>query len=424
MNNNQEFNELDIFAPTIRALIESFQDVYHIAFESGNNLSVNILGREEKIVTNYVVTMEDINYTLDQIALHNQGNIEWTDDVTGLNGQLTRIVGIFNRKKAVTGLAIRFGRSVPDAHSPVQDMLDRRESVILMGPPGSRKTTMLRSGAGYLGQRLNVTLLDGWGSDLSSGGDDFVHPALRGVSILRGTSRQRMEKSLRSIQGLLPQWLVLDEISHVADVELVRTASSKGVSIFGTCHGVSLEDFANNHVVRRVAGDFNDVILSGSVMRERGLTKQSVTERTGTSSFKYLVQIVDVDIYAVYNLAEALDDYFDDLDPELEIRSKLGVKLSTVSKLDKDVAAIKRTLAEMGDNVLPKPILRVYAPDLNKKDKANIVASYSFISLVPDMTDAEVAILSPSRYEKMMGQQFLIPVLINTGKIADTLQNL
>lgn len=425
MNTNHEFNEFDIFAPDLRAIIEAHQNVYHVALESGNFLSFNVLDQEEKIVTDYLVTMEDVGYALNEIVRYNQADVQWTDNTTGFNKQLVRIVGIFNRgRKSVTGLAIRFGRSIPDAHNPIQDLLDKRESVLIMGQVGSRKTTMLRSGAGYLGKRWNVTLLDGWISDLSSGGEGFVHPDLMGVSILRGTYKQRAEEALRSIQGLLPQWLVLDEISHTSDVDLVSTASRKGVAIFGTCHGKDLRDFVNNHIVRRVAGEFNDVLISGSVMRERGLSQQSITERTGTSAFKYLVQIVDVDIYAVYNMAEAVDDYLNELDPQVEIRSKLGIKRSTMNKLDKDVAVIKKTLVEMGDNVLPKPIMRVYAPDLKKKDEEAIMASYSFISLVPNMDNAEVAILSPSRYEKMMGQQFVIPIFINTGKIGDVLQNL
>ena len=238
--------------------------------------------------------------------------------------------------------------------------------------------------------------------------------------------KDRAENIILAVQGLLPQWLVMDELSHQREIDAVLSGSRKGVAIYATCHGKSLGDFINNPVLCRLAGDIQEVILSGSTAQARGLKKQAVKQRTGSAAFEYLVQMLDPQIFAIYKMESAVDMYLEERNPEVEIRSPLGSQWSTMMDLEADVAKIRSRIASMNATDVVKPIKRVYLPDLTDRELKMIYVSYGFISVVDDEKDAEISIYSPKRYERMMksGVKPQKPVLINTGKIEAVLESI
>ena len=59
---------------------------------------------------------------------------------------LHRISAIRDRRRAIVGLTLRVGRHVPTAADPLQDVVARicPASLLLLGPPGVGRTTVLR----------------------------------------------------------------------------------------------------------------------------------------------------------------------------------------------------------------------------------------------------------------------------------------
>jgi len=78
------------------------------------------------------------------------------DNRAGLDGQLHRISAIRDNQELIIGLTIRVGRHVDGNAALIRDLLADDRSILLLGEPGSGKTTIVRDIAKELSERGNV----------------------------------------------------------------------------------------------------------------------------------------------------------------------------------------------------------------------------------------------------------------------------
>ena len=78
------------------------------------------------------------------------------DNRAGLDGQLHRISAIRDNHELIIGLTIRVGRHVEGNAALIRDLLADDRSILLLGEPGSGKTTIVRDIAKELSERANV----------------------------------------------------------------------------------------------------------------------------------------------------------------------------------------------------------------------------------------------------------------------------
>ena len=119
----------------------------------------------EVVLAEREVTRED----LDDIVA-NIGNFD-ADNRAGMERTLHRISAIRNRRGAVVGLTCRVGRAVYGTIDIIEDLIHSGQSILLLGPPGVGKTTMLRETARVVAERKRVVIVD-TSNEIGGDGDE------------------------------------------------------------------------------------------------------------------------------------------------------------------------------------------------------------------------------------------------------------
>ncbi len=173
--------------------------------------------------------------------------------------------------RSYSSLCFRIPHYVSTADKRILDCCSSG-NVVVIGPPCSGKTTMLRDIAVKLSQKYNVLAVD-------ERGELFYDEVAECVDcdVLKWSSKDYAFET--GVRAMSPQWIVCDEIA-AEDVAALRKAANSGVSVACSSHGRSVEDFygkfdlkgvfANAVVLERVGRPYRIVPLCGSTIAKNG----------------------------------------------------------------------------------------------------------------------------------------------------------
>lgn len=262
------------------------------------------------------VTAEQLNYCVERVG-HFSG-----DNRAGLEKTLHRISAIRNRPGDIIGLTCRVGRAVFGTIGLIHDLVERGQSILMLGRPGVGKTTALREIARVLADDLQkrVVIIDT--SNEIAGDGDIPHPAI-GRARRMQVSRPELQHQvmIEAVENHMPEVIVIDEIGTELEALAARTIAERGVQLVGTAHGNQIENLIKNPTLSDLVGGIQAVTLGDDEARRRG-SQKTVLERKAPPTFEIAVEMLERQRWVVHeSVADTVDALLRGRKPNPQVRT-------------------------------------------------------------------------------------------------------
>lgn len=242
-----------------------------------------------------LVEQEDIDEIL------NKGQFHFgPDNRAMLPGLLHRIAAMRDRMGKTYGLTLRHGRHVKGNAGLILDMLHgSKKSILILGPPGSGKTSLVREIARVLSERMNSCVIVDNCNEIGGDGDE-PHPSIGHARRMMVPSlEQQSSVMLECVQNHTPHVMIVDGIGRSNEVVAARTIKNCGVRLVASAHG-DLRGLVANSDLNGLIGGVQAVTLGDGLLAIHRASMQAlvqssvekvVAQRVGPPIFDVIIEL-------------------------------------------------------------------------------------------------------------------------------------
>ncbi|MGF1520894.1 MAG: R3H domain-containing nucleic acid-binding protein [Leptolyngbyaceae cyanobacterium] len=318
VNNDDLHQLLSILPSDIAAQIrqhEQFDQLVEVILDIGRRPEARFPSGAEYL-SEAVVSQADLDACIERVGYFGG------DNRAGIEQTLHRISAIRNRSGKIIGLTCRVGRAVFGTIGMIRDLVERGQSILMLGRPGVGKTTALREIARVLADDLQkrVVIIDT--SNEIAGDGDIPHPAIgRARRMQVAKPELQHQVMIEAVENHTPEVIVIDEIGTELEATAARTIAERGVQLVGTAHGNQLENLIKNPTLSDLVGGIQSVTLGDDEARRRG-SQKSVLERKAPPTFEIAVEMQERQRWVVHeNVASTVDTLLRGRQPSTQIRT-------------------------------------------------------------------------------------------------------